>query len=172
MNRLDERLRGFCLSPCGRDGLLYAALSAVLFFVLLWRTSLLPAGMGARLAEAALFTLPLAALAVHHTYDDRRYVEGWLDDEEFWKPVVRGLYVDYVGQKPGLPDFAVGLGEDGFPNLITASVDMEEVRYTEVNLGLFQAGDGPSVLPDLIRPEDIGSFSAWTNIVATGELKN
>ena len=63
MNRLDERLRGFCLSPCGRDGLLYAALSAVLFFVLLWRTSLLPAGEGSRLAEAALFTLPLAALA-------------------------------------------------------------------------------------------------------------
>ncbi|MBQ8130450.1 MAG: DUF2029 domain-containing protein, partial [Clostridia bacterium] len=63
MNRLDERLRGFCLSPCGRDGLLYAALSAVLFFVLLWGTSLLPAGEGSRLAEAALFTLPLAALA-------------------------------------------------------------------------------------------------------------
>ena len=63
MNRLDERLRGFCLSPCGRDGLLYAALSVVLFFVLLWRTSLLPAGVGSRLAEAALFTLPFAALA-------------------------------------------------------------------------------------------------------------
>ena len=122
-----------------------------------------------RLTLAEEGPLPLAALAVHHTYDDRRYVEGWLDDEEFWKPVVRGLYVDYVGQKPGLPDFAVGLAEDGFPNFITASVDMEEVRYTEVNLGLFQAGDGPSVLPDLIRPEDIGSFSAWTNIVATGE---
>ena len=122
-----------------------------------------------RLTLAEEGPLPLAALTVHRTYDDRRYVEGWLDDEEFWKPVVRGLYVDYVGQKPGLPDFAVSLAEDGFPNLITASVDMEEVRYTEVNLGPFQAGDGPSVLPDLIRPEDIGSFAAWPDIAATGE---
>ncbi len=83
--------------------------------------------------------------------------------------MVRGLSVDYEGQKPGLPDYAVRLGEDGFPNLITASVDMEEVRFTEVNLGPFRAGDDPSVLPDFIRPEDIGSFAAWADIAATGE---
>ena len=123
-----------------------------------------------RLTLAEEGPLPLASMAIKRTYYDADYHVGFLDNAQYWSPLVRGNTVVYEAQDPELADFTVILDDGGFPNLIMVSVDAEEIRYTVVDLGSFQAGDCPTDLSDVvIRPEDIRSFKEWPDIVATGE---
>ncbi len=123
-----------------------------------------------RLTLAEEGPLPLASMAIKRTYYDTDYYVGFLDNAQYWSPLVRGNTVVYEAQDPELADFTVILDDGGFPNLIMVSVDAEEIRYTVVHLGSFQAGDCPTDLSGVvIRPEDIRSFKEWPDIVATGE---
>ena len=90
------------------------------------------------------------------------------DDENFWKPGIRGLNVVYESRIPGQPDFAVSLGEDDIPELITVSEAVYGILYTDVALGVFCAGDCPMDLSGVILPEEILFFSEPESAVDTG----
>ena len=122
----------------------------------------------ARQVLASEGPLPLAALAIHRTYDYAVTVEHSLEDESFWKPEVRGLNVVYKAQKPGLPEYAVRLGEDGNAEMVMVSGIVDGMVFKEVALGTFCASASPMNLDGVILPEDIQPFSKLENVVGTG----
>ena len=111
--------------------------------------------------------LPLASMALHHNYDTAS-IPLRIDDERFFRPVIRGLHADFESLQDSHDSFHVSLDADGIPETISLSTQKGEILCTEFALGKFSTGE---FAQPLSADTDWGilPFNTWENIVATGE---